>query len=121
MRECDPQPQNGGSMKDKLTTLKRPAVISFAVLVPFLLMEWMNRRSLNEGFPIPLFGILWALAMGFVLLMTPIVRNVQAGNMFMMNRANLLLRLTFLVLIAWVWGSIILDQMPCFLGVPACD
>jgi hypothetical protein len=24
-------------------------------------------------------------------------------------------------LIAWLWISIVLDRMPCFLGVPNCD
>jgi hypothetical protein len=27
----------------------------------------------------------------------------------------------FMALIAWEWGVIIVDQMPCFLGVPNCD
>lgn len=42
-------------MQDILTTLKRPVVISFALLLPFMLMEWINRRSFNEGFPLPCF------------------------------------------------------------------
>lgn len=48
-------------MKDVLATLKRPVAFSFALVLPFMLMEWINRRSFN------------------------------------------------------------LDQLPCFLGVPACD
>jgi hypothetical protein len=30
-------------------------------------------------------------------------------------------RYAALIFIAWLWGSAILDQLPCFLGVPACD
>jgi hypothetical protein len=32
-----------------------------------------------------------------------------------------LLSAAALIIIAWLWGSVILDQMPCFLGVPKCD
>jgi hypothetical protein len=39
----------------------------------------------------------------------------------MANPINLLLRVAFLALIAWMWGGILIDQMPCFLGVPNCD
>jgi len=26
-----------------------------------------------------------------------------------------------LILIAWLWAGALVDQMPCFLGVPNCD
>jgi hypothetical protein len=32
-----------------------------------------------------------------------------------------LLRVVFLAFIARMWIGILIDQMPCFLGVPNCD
>jgi uncharacterized membrane protein len=84
-------------------------------------LELINRRSFHEDFPIPLFGILWLLPVTFILILMPIVRNVRAGNRIRVNPISLLLRVAFLILIAWLWVGIILDQMPCFLGVPNCD
>jgi hypothetical protein len=58
----------------------------------------------------------------FIALLMPIVRNLrQAGNSLMANPVGLLLRIVFLLLIAWMWASLLIDQMPCFLGVPNCD
>jgi len=108
-------------MKAIFTTLRSPAIISSILVLPFMILELMNRRSFHEGFPIPLFGILWLLPVAFILILMPIVRNVQAGNRIMADPISLLLRVAFLILIAWLWSGIILDQMPCFLGVPNCD
>jgi len=108
-------------MKDIFTTLRSPAIISSILVLPFMILELINRRSFHEGFPIPLFGILWLLPMAFILILMPIVQNVQAGNRIMADPISLSLRVAFLILIAWLWSGIILDQLPCFLGVPNCD
>ena len=108
-------------MKDIFTTLRSPAIISSILVLPFMILELINRRSFHEGFPIPLFGILWLLPMAFILILMPIVQNVQAGNRIMADPISLSLRVAFLILIAWLWSGIILDQLPCFLGVLNCD
>jgi hypothetical protein len=108
-------------VKNILTNLRPPAIISFLIVLPFMILELVNRRNFNEGFPIPLFVILWILPIIFIVTLTPIVQNVRAGNSVMANPISLLLRVAFLLFIAWFWGSIMIDQMPCFMGVPNCD
>ena len=108
-------------MKNILINLRLPAIISSLLVLPFMILEWVNRRSFHEGFPIPLFGLLWLLPVGFILIQMPIVRNVWAGNRIMVNPISLLLRVAFLIAIAWLWVGLVLDQMPCFLGVSICD
>ena len=108
-------------MKDIFTTLRSPAIISSILVLPFMILELINRRSFHEGFPFPLFGILWLLPMAFILILMPIVQHVQAGNRIMADPISLSLRVAFLILIAWLWSGIILDQLPCFLGVLNCD
>jgi len=39
----------------------------------------------------------------------------------MENPIRLLLKVVFMILIAGLWVGILLDQMPCFLGVLNCD
>jgi len=51
----------------------------------------------------------------------PIVQNVRAGNKIAGNPISLLIKVVVLILIAWLWAGIVLDQMPCFLGVANCD
>ncbi len=108
-------------MKNIFSDLGSPAIIASTLVLPFMILELINRRSFHEGFPIVLFGLLWLLPVAFILILTPIVRNLHAGNRFMVNPISLLLGAAFLILIAWLWVGIILDQMPCFLGVPNCD
>ena len=108
-------------MKNIFTNLRTPVIISTILVLPFMMLEWVNRRDFHEGFPVPLFVVLWLLPLAFMLILTPIVRDVRAGKKITDNPLGLLLRAAFLILIAWLWVGIILDQMPCFLGVPNCD
>ncbi len=108
-------------MKTALTNLGLPALIGLLLVLPFMLMELVNRWNYQEGFPVNLFGMMWLSAVAFVVILMPIVRNVRAGNSLMANPVSLLLRVVFLAFIARMWIGILLDQMPCFLGVPNCD
>lgn len=108
-------------MKNTLTNLRSPALISLLLVVPFMIMEIVNRRGFNEGFPIPLFVIMWLLPILFMIILMPIVRTIRAGNSIMASPVSLLIRVVILVLVAWLWTGILIDQMPCFLGVPNCD
>lgn len=111
----------GDPMKSFLVNLRSPAIIGAILVLPFMILELINRRNFHEGFPVPLFGMLWLLPVIFIVLLMPIVQNVRAGNNLLAQPVGLLLRVVFLVLIAWLWGSLLMDQMPCFLGVPNCD
>ncbi len=108
-------------MKNSLVNLRSPAIISLVLVFPFMILEAVNRRNFHEGFPIPLFGFMWLLPMIFILTVTPIVRNVRAGNSILANPISLLLRVALSALVAWMWAGILIDQMPCFLGVLNCD
>ena len=111
----------GDIMQTILTNLRSPALIGLLLVLPFMILELINRRNFNEGFPFLLFGFLWALPIIFIVTLTPIVQTVRAGNSVMVKPISLLLRVAFLLFIAWFWGSLVIDQMPCFLGVPNCD
>lgn len=108
-------------MKTLFTHLKFPAIISFILVLPLMILELINRRNFHEGFPLPLFGILWLLPVIFILVLTPIVRDIKMRENIMINPTRLLLSVASLIFIAWLWFVIILDQMPCVLGVPNCD
>jgi len=111
----------GNAMKNIFTNLRSPAIVSLILVFPFMILELVNRRNFHEGFPIPLFVILWLLPLLFFLTVLPVVRSVRVGISIIANPIILLIRVVFLVSIAWAWGSWIIDQMPCFLGVLLCD
>jgi len=102
-------------------TLRSPSLISLLLVIPFMIMEIVNRRGFDEGFPIPLFAMMWILPVLFILTRMPILRNLRAGDTLITQPINLLIRVVVLVLVAILWTGLLLDQMPCFLGVPNCD
>jgi hypothetical protein len=108
-------------MQNMLANLRTPAITSFLFILPFMVMELINRRNFNEGFPFPLFIILWLLPVLFILTGMSIVRNVRTGNSLLANPMFLLIQVVFLGFLVWMWFGIVMDQMPCFLGVPNCD
>jgi len=108
-------------LKDMLINLRSPALIGAILVIPFMILELVNRRKFDEGFPFLLFGILWLMPVAFLLILMPLVRDLRAGNRILVNPINLLLRVVVLILIAWLWAGALIDQMPCFLGVPNCD
>ena len=108
-------------MSNIFTNLKSPAIISFILVFPFMILELVNRRNFHEGFPITLFGLMWLLPMIFIVIRMTIVQNVRAGNSIIANPIILSLRVVFLMLIARLWIGILVDQIPCFLGIPLCD
>jgi hypothetical protein len=114
IKEMDP-------MKKFFFNLRLPAIVSSVLVIPFMFLEWVNRRNFNEGFPIPLFVVMWLLPLIFVIVLIPVVRNVRAGSSLIASPASLLIRIVILVFIAWMWTVLLIDQMPCFLGVPNCD
>jgi hypothetical protein len=82
-------------MPSILTNLRWLAIISFLLVIPFMVMEIVNRRNFNDGFPIPLFVIMWLLPLLFILTATPMVRSIRAGNSFIANPVILLVRVVF--------------------------
>ena len=115
--------QNPDSAKSLAVNLKSAALISLALVLPFVILESLNNTITKQNAPglIALFGLLWLLPMAFIVILVPVVRTVRAGNSVMANPINLLLRVAFLASIAMVWGGILIDQVPCFIGVPNCD
>ena len=108
-------------MKNMFLTLRLPALISLLLIIPFMVMEVVNRREFNEGFPFPLFIIMWLMPVLFILTGMPILRNMRVGNNVLAKPVILLIRVAILIFIAWFWVALLIDQMPCFLGFPNCD
>ena len=102
-------------------SLRTPAILSSVVVLPFVVLELVNRLRFHEDFPFPLFGLMWLLALSFVIILMSIPRNQHTHDGSIANPLSVLPRVVLLILIAWLWIGIILDQMPCFLGVPNCD
>jgi hypothetical protein len=56
-----------------------------------------------------------------VIARAPIVRAIQAGGSLLAHPLNLALAAALLLLVVAVVGGVIIDQFPCWIGVPNCD
>lgn len=115
--------QDQDPAKEIATSLKWAAIISFLLVLPFAIFESLSNTLTRQNAPglIVLFGLLWLLPMAFIVLFVPIMRKVRAGNSLLANPINLLCRVALLAFIVMMWGGILIDQLPCFMGVPNCD
>jgi hypothetical protein len=109
--------------KNLAINLKSAALISLILVLPLAILEALNNRITGQNAPglIVLFGLLWLLPTAFILILVPVVRAMRDGNHVMAYPISLSLRVASLALIAMIWGGMLIDQMPCFLGVPNCD
>ncbi len=108
-------------MKNTFSDLRVPASLGTLLVIPIMLLEWFNRRSFNEAFPFGLFALLWLLPATFTFILGTLIRNLRAPNGPATSTVVVFFGGLALILLAWLWGSILFDQMPCFLGLPNCD
>lgn len=115
--------RNEGPARNIAMNAKSAALIGFVLVLPFALLEALNNAITRQNAPglIVLFGLLWLLPVAFVVTLVPVVRAARAGKSLTARPINLLSRVAFLALIAMLWGGIVIDQLPCFMGVPNCD
>lgn len=66
-------------------------------------------------------GLFLLLPVAFGLNLAAIRRGVRAGDGLAGQPVNLLLAAAVLALMAAILGSVIVDQYPCWAGVPNCD
>jgi hypothetical protein len=95
------------------------AMISLFLVLPFIILELINRRNFSTDFPLPLFGMMWLLTFSFILLLIPVARSLRKKHLT--NPLGLAAKVVLLAVIASIWVRLVVDQLPCFLGVPNCD
>ena len=97
--------------------LKTPLLGGLAATVPFIVMEIVNGSVTFSNFPLPLFITLWLLITLFIALVSQ--RSLKAtatGGVWRMAG-----RIILALVVLSIWIQIVIDRMPCFLGVPNCD
>lgn len=70
----------GDRMQTTLKNVGSSGGISFLLILPFTIMEIVNRRHLNEDFPFALFFVLWLNLFAVSLILLPIVRARRTGD-----------------------------------------
>lgn len=122
--------------------LRKAVLFSILLVLPFVVLEFVNVRPVRADAPglIVLFLILFALPTGFLALGFSTARGFRAASgsgaaagsgaasgtgatagSLAAPRARLVVQLAGALFLFGLWGSVIADQLPCFLGMPNCD
>ena len=101
--------------------LLAPVVIACLLVIPFMILELVNRRGYSEAFPFQLFAMMWLMAFCFAFISIPTFRSLMPGKARSATPLIVIPCLASLFLLAWGWIGLVVDQLPCFLGVPLCD
>jgi hypothetical protein len=94
-----------------------------ALTLPLLALELVNSPTGEPSIPElgVLYSVVWLLPTAFVLLLLPLARRFRASTRPPTSPLRLALGVPAMALIAIVWIALLIDQWPCFLGVPNCD
>jgi len=96
-------------------------LISAALVAPFIVLQWINRRTFHEDFPFVLFTFMSLHSLFIVLLLTPALQRLRAERSLRALKLGHWVGLLLGVLLVYVYANVVIDQLPCFLGVPNCD
>jgi hypothetical protein len=78
----------GNAMRNMLKTSGLSALTSLLLILPFMIMEVVNRQNFNEDFPVTLFFVMWLNLFAVILILLPIVLSWRAGKAEMANPAS---------------------------------
>jgi hypothetical protein len=132
--------KRGKTMKNVISNNKSSALIGFLLAMPLaslLLIQIYDIEPLSgfyktlttkgDGYTISVLGrifeigALLLLLVGFIIGFIPIARNIRAGNGAAANPLNLLIAAVLFIFIAGLVIINVVDQYPCWIGVPNCD
>ncbi len=132
--------KRGKTMENVTSNNKSSAIVGFLLAMPLavlLLITIYDIEPLSgfyktltteaDGYRINVFGrifeigALLLLLVGFIISFVPIARNIRAGNGVMVNPLNLLMAAMLFIFTAGLVIINVIDQYPCWIGVPNCD
>lgn len=128
-------------MENIVSNHKSAAIAGFLLAMPFALVflievsgieplrgflvtltaEAENNPRLSAFGMIFMFATLLLLPLGFIVSLVPVVQNARAGDGLTTNPINLLIAAALFIFIATLLIGFVIDQYPCWIGIPNCD
>jgi len=96
-------------------------MLGAALVVPFFALEWVNRRAFNEEFPLMLFTFMSIHALLIAFLLAPVLQCLQSQRSISALKPSHWVGLLLAAFLIYGYVGVLIDQFPCFMGVPNCD
>jgi hypothetical protein len=104
-----------------LKSIRASLLINATLVAPFIVLQLVNRRTYHEDFPFVLFTFMSLHSLFIVLLLTPALRCLQTERNLRALGLGHWVGFLLGVFFVFVYTNVVLDQLPCFLGMPNCD
>ena len=108
---------SSGVLKLFVTSL----LISATLVAPFIVLQWANRRAFHEDFPFVLFTFMSLHSLLIILLLAPALRRLRSERNLKALKLGHWAGLVLSAFLTCAYANVVIDQLPCFLGVPNCD
>jgi hypothetical protein len=108
-------------MTQAIQSIARSAVAGLMATIPFMALQSVNTHNFWTDFPIAVFGSLWVFAAVFIGTIGAILNQARMPGKTMARKMLVVAGIVFAFAVAMIWFGFVVDQMPCFLGVPNCD
>lgn len=108
-------------MNLKLKRFLTAISLGFLCVLPFAVMEIVNLGGIPDPFPYTIFLYLWLMFALFFISLFALLRVAKSRVNKQERLPALLLNALVLIFTIMSIGTVLVDQMPCFLGVPNCD
>ena len=102
-------------------TLLSSALLSALLVLPFIVLQLVNRREFNEDFPFMLFFVMWLNWFALSAILAPVVRTLREGGSLFAHPIHFAIVALLSLLFAVGTFNLVVDQWPCFMGVQNCD
>lgn len=96
-------------------------LLSVLLVAPFIVLQLVNRRTFHEDFPFVLFIFMSLHSLLIVLLLAPPLHRLYAQRSHRALKPGHWVSLLLGLFLVYVYFNVVIDQLPCFLGVPNCD
>lgn len=132
--------KRGKTMENVTSNNKSSAIIGFLLAMPLAVLLLITIYDIEplggfyktlttqaDGYSINVFGrifeisALLLLLVGFIVGFVPIARTIRTGNGVMANPFNLLIAAILFIFVAGLVFINVIDQYPCWIGVPNWD
>ena len=97
------------------------ALAGLALILPFAILQIRSGGVSRDGVVgvTALIALLWLLPTVSISTSFRLLRRPAGANR--RSLARVVLAAVIVLSAAWLWGSLLVDQFPCFIGVPNCD
>lgn len=95
-------------------------LISATLVAPFIVLEWVNRRTFREDFPFVLFTLMSLHSLLIVVSLTPAIQRLRAERSLRALKLGHWVGLLLGAFLVYVYVNVVIDQLPCFPASSEC-